>query len=237
MTKKDIAKRPTLTNADVVHTVGRAIASFIPSGVELLNSIIMPPLEKRRDEWVESIAKRLVQLERDVSDLGLADLSKNDAFVSSVLQASRIAMRTHQEEKLEALRNAVLNSAIPGAPDDDLQLMFLNFVDTFTPWHLRVLAFLNDPKCWLDRNEVRYQHFSMGGISTVLDLAFPALASRSDFCDQLAKDLYVRGLLNTEELHMIMTADGMLSSRTTKLGKAFLKFTSEPVVARKPSLR
>lgn len=60
--------------------------------------------------------------------------------VSIVLQATQIALRTHQTEKRMALRNAVMNAALPQAPEEGLQQMFLHFIDTFTEWHLRLLS-------------------------------------------------------------------------------------------------
>src|SRR5206468_713468 len=69
----------------------------------------------------------------------------NPRFTSTFIHATLIAMRTHQEEKLEALRNAVINSALPKAPEDDLQLMFLNLIDQFGEWHIRLLKFYSNP--------------------------------------------------------------------------------------------
>ncbi|HTS57938.1 MAG TPA: hypothetical protein VMH03_10335, partial [Terriglobales bacterium] len=47
----------------------------------------------------------------------------------TVLQATQIALRTHQEEKLEALRNAVVNSTSGQVLEDDVRAVFLNLVD------------------------------------------------------------------------------------------------------------
>ena len=46
--------------------------------------------------------------------------------------ATQIAIRNHQRKKLEALRNAVLNSALVNASEEDIQLMFLNFIEYLT---------------------------------------------------------------------------------------------------------
>lgn len=156
-------------------------------------------------------------------------LAGNESFISTVFHATQVAVRTHQKEKLEALRNAVLNAARPGAPDDDLQLMFLDFMDTFTPWHLRVLAFFDDPKAWLEKHSIRYQHYRAGTISTVLELAFPELTDRRDFYDQLARDLFAKGLLKMEGIHTAISPRNMVASRTTELGKSFLRFISIPL--------
>ena len=64
----------------------------------------------------------------------------------------------------------------------------------------------------------------MGGLSHVLAEAFPALQGQRDIYDQIWKDLYQRGLVNTDGLHTTMTGQGLKDSRTTELGKAFLGF-------------
>ena len=57
------------------------------------------------------------------------------------MQASQIVLRTDQESKLDALRNAVTNMARPLFADENLLLMFMSWIDIFTPWHIRVLNF------------------------------------------------------------------------------------------------
>jgi len=60
------------------------------------------------------------------------------------MHASQVAIRNHQSGKLEALRNAVLDSALSNEPEEDMQLMFLNFVDVLTLSHLRMLKLYFD---------------------------------------------------------------------------------------------
>ena len=56
-----------------------------------------------------------------------------------MLRATNAAMSTHRKEKHEMLRNAVLNSALPNAPEDDERTVFLNLVDEFSVTHILVL--------------------------------------------------------------------------------------------------
>jgi hypothetical protein len=191
---------------------------------ELFGAVIMPSLDKRRVEWLNALSEGLSDLQQRVEGLSFENLAGNELFVSNVLQASQAALRTHQEDKLIALRNAVLNTLLPNAPDEDQQSIFLNYVDTLTPWHLRILKFFEDPRVWGVKNNVSYPHWSSGGPSSVLEHTFPELKDRRDFYDQIVKDLHSRGLLNTEQLHMMMTESGMFASRTTKLGKSFIGF-------------
>ena len=210
----------------------KAAISAVPvaggPAAELFSAIITPPLVRRRDRWVEEIAEAVEELQQRVEGLTPETLSQNDKFVSTLLHASQVASRNHQKEKLEALRNAVMNAALPKSPDDDTQQMFLNYVDDLTPWHLKVLALFNDPAAWGKEHGIRYPSWSAGGPSSVLEHSFPELQGKREFYDQLTRDLDTRGLLRADGIHTTMTAHGMFASRTTDFGKAFLRFVSKP---------
>ena len=104
---------PEPTKGDAA--IARAGLGAIPVGgaaaIELLNAIVTPPLERRRQEWMERIGNALKRLEEEKGII-LEKLQNNDAFVDIALQASQTALRTSQEEKLDALKNAVLNSSL-----------------------------------------------------------------------------------------------------------------------------
>lgn len=229
--KKDISKKPKQGAEDALHTIARASISTIPviGGPikELFSSIVRPPIAKRTEEWIESIARELQALESKVSGLKLENLKENESFITAVTHATTIAIRTHQEEKLDALHNAVLNSAVASDPNDDLQHMFLDFIDTFTPSHIKILKFFDNPRAWFQKNEIGFGNFAAGPPSAILERAFPDL--KRDFYDQLARDLSSRGLMqNGVSLHTMTTAEGMFSRRTTAMGQMFLKYISFP---------
>ena len=135
MSDSDIRRsKPKAGAGDVAHTVVKAGLSAIPfiggPAAEIFSAIIVPPLSKRRNEWIESIAKGLKTLEEKIDNFNIEALSQNEMFITTVMHASQAAIRNHQKEKLEALRNAVLNAALPNAPEEDIQLMFLNYIVT-----------------------------------------------------------------------------------------------------------
>ena len=218
---------------DKAYTAIKAAIALIPgvggSIAELLPMIIAPPLEKRRNQWLSDIAKNLKSLEEKVDEFRIEDLSQNEIFITVVMHATQVAIRSHQQEKLKALRNVVLNAAMPKAPEDDKQLMFLNFIDEFTSYHLRILHFFDDPESWGKRHGISYpKNWGHGNLFRILGVAFEELKERRDFCDQVVQDLYNKGLMGTESLHGIMTVEGMFVSRTTEMGKEFLAFISSP---------
>lgn len=211
-------KPPKATGGDIAHAVVRAGLSAIPIGggaaVELFQGVIQPPLEMRRQKWMVDVGEKLLELERN--GLKLEDLQSNEQFISAVMHASQAALRTHQATKLEALRNAVINVAKGQAPEETLQHLLLNFVDSFTEQHLRILKVFQCP--------TPIPNMSMGGLSSVLEHNIPELRQHRELYIQLWKDLYSRGLLNTEGLNVTMSESVLLAKRTTELGDALLKF-------------
>lgn len=224
-------KPPEQDKGDAAYAAGRAALSIIPAvggvAVELFQFIVTPPIEKRRNEWMREIGQAIQQLERD-RGINIEQLQSNEVFVDTLLQASQIALRNSQQEKLNALKNAVINSALPHPVEQTLQQMFLNWVDTFTVWHIRVLSLFHNPQQWAtDNNHPLPTNISMGGLSTLLGHAFPELAQDRALYDQIWNDLYQKGLVNTEGLHTTMSWNGMIARRTTDLGENFLRFISE----------
>jgi hypothetical protein len=196
---------------------------------------IAAPLARRRDDWLESVAVRLLELQERVEGFTVEDLADNEQFVSTVMQATAAAIRTHQGEKLEALRCAVVNSALGIPIDDAQQQMFVSFVSDFTEWHLRVLELFQDPPGWAARNGVRFPSRSMGARAHVLEDAFPQLIGHREFYDQVVRDLHSRGLFATDLLHGSLTGSGMMQSVVTETGARFLQYIHGPTIIGKDS--
>lgn len=74
----------------------------------------------------------------------IESLPQNEKFISAYTTGLFIATRNHQKEKLDALRNAVLNTALPSDLEEDLQLSFVNYIDRLTPSHIVALQMYLD---------------------------------------------------------------------------------------------
>lgn len=224
---------PTATAGDHVHTVTRAGLGSIPvvgdAAIELFQAIIAPPLERRRNEWMQAVAVGLEALEAKLKCI-VDDLKANDAFIDTVMQASQAALRTSQQEKLDALRNAVLNSALPSAPDDTRRQLFINWVDTLTVWHLRMLKLFADPVAWYANAGRQGPQFVIAGsLAQLLTDAYPELKNERELYDKLGKDLYQDGLCGTNGLHTGMSGTGPYEKRATELGNQLLAFIADPL--------
>ncbi len=225
---------PKRTVGDIAHALVKgAIGSVPPVGgfaAEVFGIVIAPPLDKRRSDWMDQIGEGLRALEGKVEGFRIEELSSNDAFISIVMHASQAAVRNHQTEKREALRNAVLNVAIGNAPEDDLQLMFLNWVDSFTTWHLRILRLFQTPvehgkKVGFSPDQISY----VGSPSDLLERCYSDLQGKRVIYDQIVSELHSRGLLGIDSLHSGMTGQGVFAKRTIELGDQFLNFITSPI--------
>jgi hypothetical protein len=216
------ANPPSSTVGDAAHMLARAGLSAIPMiggpGAELFSYLIVPPLTKRRDEWVQSVAEGLQALEKRVDGFAIESLVGNEAFVTIVMNASQLAIRNHRKEKLEALRNAVLNAAL-NPPDEDFQTILLNFIDAATPWHLRILGFYHDPESHLQDREINL--ISGDYLSSYVSRAFPDLEGRDAFRLQVERDLLHYGLIYTE--------GEWYGRRTTDTGERVLALITSPL--------
>jgi hypothetical protein len=227
--EEDITKAPKASRLDAAYhavkiVLGAAgqvagLALGVPVSVpvsDFLAALLDPPVSKRKDDWVRLIAERLVALEGKAGGLNLEDLQRNERFVSAVLQATNIAMRTHQREKLEALANAVMRTAAPspaenaassGAPtahgssdaasaklEDAISHMFMHLVDRVTPSHMSLLSYFDHSFKWREARDADGVHMEDGWI-TNFDEAFPDFKGKRYVFYAVIQDLLNLALL------------------------------------------
>jgi len=234
--ERDIEKDLQPNVEDYIHTGTKAGLTTLPGigsiVAEYFSTLVPPAIQKRRDEWLIEIYHRLKALENKIEGFKVENLARNDNFISTLIQATQIALRTHDKEKIESLRNAVINSLSATSIDESEQMIFLNFVDRYSPWHLKILHFLDDPREYGKVHGIRYPQWSMGGLGTVIEFTFPELNNKQSLYDQIVEQMILDGLLQKGAyLHATMTENGMFASRTTEMGKKFLIFISNPQVA------
>ena len=223
---------PEATLGDRLHTLAKTGIASIPvigaAASELFTVILSPPLEKRRVVWMNDVAEHLKELE-ERGELNLEYLQDNETFITTVMQASQAAIRNHQYEKREALRNAVINAALPNPPEESLQQLFINQVDTFTIWHIRLLDLFKEPPAWFERNGVTPPNFSFSSsLEELITTAWPDLKDRYEFLNVIIQELETKGLYSGGGLRTMMSGGGAFQKRTTKIGDSFLEFITAP---------
>jgi hypothetical protein len=214
---------PTMTGADVGYALIKAAFSAVPGAggplTEAMQLFFTPPIEKRREAWMKQVAHALNHL--TANGFTLESLQTNERFISALQQATMIAQRTHLKEKHDALRNALLNIATGRSPDEALESIFLNMIDVFNEWHIRILHLFQSPSVPGDATELCH----------VLEYGYPELKGRARVYDVVWRDLSSRELVNMLSLHASLERTDLLltQKRTTELGDLFLQFITAPM--------
>lgn len=202
----------------MVPLVGSAIAAAFTYAVGY-------SFNQRMQRWYEDVATAIQDLQDRDSALDFEQLADDPVFVDAVVHATRAAQGTHNQEKLNALRNGVVNSIGEDAPSADEQLRFFRLIDQFSPAHLRMLGFWRDPRGFFEREGLSAPELMMGARQDLLD-AVPDFANKPDWCTLLVSDLNGAGLM-AGQLTVTMTGQGIYQSPLTELGRRFLRFIAE----------
>jgi len=212
--KKDLGAN--LTNASV------SLIPILGGPLSILLGSILPSVNDRQNKWLIQIAKDIKFL-TDRNENFLENLVKDENFITILMQASQIAIHNHQDEKLEALRNAVLNSALNISIEEDMQLMFLNFVNSFTNTHLKILLVIYDPHKYVKKFGSDGYHDLDSYIAHVL----PELVGHWGFYRFIYEDLFKQNLLIKNQ-NGYRTDEKNFPPMLTHLGRDFLSFITQP---------
>lgn len=220
-------KFPEKSKSDNVHSFANGIISAIPvaggSLSVLFETVFSTPLDERKKIWFQSLADAIDELTNKVENITPESLSKNKIFISVSMQATQIALRNHQKEKLTALKNAIVNSVIETSTDENKLLMFTRIIDDLTPLHIKVLIFLNNPQIieqeLQSRTSKNIQMHYPNNIS-IWDEYYSELRSSRDLILQIVKELDAKGFIHP----ITLLGSGKC---TTAFGKEFINFISE----------
>jgi hypothetical protein len=189
-----------------------------------ITSLFFDPFEERRNEWFKELADAFEELESDVEGMKAGKLFESPAFVTAAIQATRIAVGTHQAEKRAYLRNALLSIAKGLTTDETKQHMFLNAVDAFTPAHVKALNLL-----W--RGAVAGINWDLNSIpmgqrnyGAAIGILAPEVKGQPSFISAILADLRNRGFSMLGSADLSFPQGGVI----TNLGIEFLSFVMSP---------
>ncbi|NEP79064.1 MAG: hypothetical protein F6K39_13360 [Okeania sp. SIO3B3] len=171
---------------DKNYNAKKALISAIPAigslAVTFYENYIKEPSSQRLHDFLVELVQKFSTLQEKIEAVSF----DNPTFHTTFLKAIRIAECEHQQEKLEALRNAVLNSAIPNSLKDDIQAIFLKWIDEFTVSHIRLLKMLD----YIDN--YNYEQFLAN---------LPDLEENHSFYNQVLLELRGKGLIKLREVY------------------------------------
>lgn len=95
-------------------------------------------LAKRAEKWKQEVISRLEKLEIEYESL-----INSDAFATSLIKTSEIAIKTESDEKRTMLANALINSVIYNL-DETKTLTFLPLIEKYTALHVQIIRYLHE---------------------------------------------------------------------------------------------
>jgi len=218
---------PQKLKDDNYHALAKGIISTIPtlgSPLSILfETVFSAPLDKRKEKWFQSLAETIEKLINKVENLTPEILSQNEIFISVSMQATQIALRNHQKEKLDALKNAIKNSINIKFIDENKILIFTRIIDDMTPLHLKILNFLSNPnkiKQDLQSKESKNTQIFYSNNMTIWENYYPEMSSSKILISQVCKELYAKGFLSQEIQSL------GVGKMTSNFGDDFLHFIS-----------
>jgi hypothetical protein len=209
-----------------------SLAAQAPIGsiaAELYKIVVQSGFERRTGEWREVVALAIMELQERFGRLP-EDLEKDERFLDAVARAAVAAMKDHRREKWEWLRNALMNAALPGSVDEDVQQHFFQLIDELGVTPVAILEAISNPQDEAKTGEPVI-HSARVYEQPVLEFLKKRLGKTSadepDLClflDQLA----ARGLLPPNDTGPPW--QGILHSfrNLTPMGKRFLAFVKSP---------
>lgn len=212
---------------NIAYTLTKAGIGSIPlvgaAASEILSLIVASPLAKRREKWLVEIGEKLKKLEEN-NDIQISELAQNEIFIDIVIQTTQNALKTGNELKRQCYKNVLINSASEKSIDESEIQIFINLIDSYTDWHIKIFVLFDNPTNWYKENCQEIPNLMMGSLTNILVGAFPELKEREDFYKIIWTDLYNAGLVNTSSLGGIVSSSGLMVNRTTPFGQKFLKY-------------
>jgi hypothetical protein len=242
---KDLPTLPKARGANTLHAVVRAGIGAVPlvggAALELLARLFSSPLERRRESWFEEVHAAIADLQTRGVDVSA--LNDDDDFCNLVLDATAAAMRTHRDEKRQALHNAITNAGLRGTAGETKSRVFLRLIDELDVHHLLLLQLLADPAAFLkvrgvpfpgpggdpytERDTLTTHQSPRSLLSIVINVLGDALPG--DLRDIAFDDLVRRGMVDRETKFGTLCFAG--KTLASPLGCEFVRFIAAPPAA------
>jgi hypothetical protein len=205
---------------------GLATAPFCGGITSLMSDYIPSSKFQRLEQFAKQIAEDLNNLQNHVDEA----MIQTDEFAFLFENCFRGVAENYQNEKLDAFRGILINSAIGVNLSEDEKEYFLNLVNTLSVLHVRILKFMAKPTDYLKGNNIPPESIR-GGFSDFFPVAIPGIDL--DVIESAFGDLHRYGLISTDKTFFHKTTSGqgldLLGNRVTQLGANFINFCTAPI--------
>jgi hypothetical protein len=221
---------PTDPKTEVAAAIVKGAISAVPfvgGVISEVGNLYLNPLEKRKQQWFIEVSNAIEEI-RIRYNLLPESLQSDDRFISFLYQATFIALKSHQREKIDALKSALVLAAKPEQVSDDLLYQFLRYIDELSPTHLMILACLHKQAGRFKRMEKLEQVYSK--IQSCLGARIERTAFRSFMHDLDSRfllrlgDLEDFGEYETKQIAIVTEGSTIRPLKVTSLGRSFLSF-------------
>ena len=168
-------KLPTKSEELLEAAIKGAVSGILPVVGGLIAELVtclVSPLDKRKREWCDEVAKALQILSSQYQKLPQA-LAEDAPFVTALLKATATALATHRKEKWALLRNFLISVGSRTIPDEEMQHALLRLLDDLSVGHIEVLRYLEADYDLLKGKETleafydRYHHEHKGELDRI----------------------------------------------------------------------
>ncbi|MCY4525864.1 MAG: hypothetical protein OXB89_04580 [Anaerolineaceae bacterium] len=227
---------PEPDSSDIAYGIGRAVLSIIPLPISpIAEMMIRSPMDKRVDKWRIEMTKVVQYLNERLNEVELESLTHSEEFATTFLHVTRAAVSSHRKEKHEMLRNALLNSALPDAPEDDERTLFLNFVEEFSVAHVQVLKALRQTVAPSDELPISLEsrnwrlNDALGPFFDFVGQAIPDRNLNFQTFLSILPDIHNKGLISNIHPEPHSASELYEQPKLTPFGRRFLAFLESPL--------
>jgi len=219
---KPIDGKPSEKKSDLIREfVEEAVSTFIPGGgfaVKIIQKISVPKMEQRQERWETEVTDAINKLYSILGESELTKRAQEEDFLSILLQAYPIMMKNHQADKINYIKNAIINSVIDNENIFDLKTSMFILIDELSIIHFYLLFFYKENLSRLNSYEHLYEGF---------ENTYPNLINKSEFI-YFTKEL---GNKNLIEISNLIKGDDNNLINQTKLMSVNHKLSNKPYIA------
>ncbi|WP_146183342.1 hypothetical protein [Limnohabitans sp. JirII-29] len=214
-------------------TVVKIVLGFVPlvgGALAEVAGCVNDNLSRRQEHWMLQVTAAINDLQRKLN-ISVEQLMQSERFTSFLLQATPIALKNHQQAKIEALKNALFSVGELEFSNEDLAFQYLRYIDELTVSHLGILHAIS-------KNEDAFKEVRS------MEAAFQMLTQEEspnlslNVMRAYIRDLDYKGLINAADLedlpefeskagYVAKEQSARNSLKVTNMGAEFLSFVSQ----------
>lgn len=206
--------------------VGDQLLNIAAAGVQLIPCIGSFAADAIKDHVHKEQIKRLINWLKSITEKTneiIEEINSNPLSYDCFIALTEIAIKNHEKERIEHLKNALFNLLSVDRPEDLSIKIIINDLQNLTLCHLKLLILFDDPSKWFEDHNIKRPDVITSSPKLILDIAYPEIKD-FNICKRIWKDLYDKDLVSINLLNGLVSENGLFVSRTTQLGKELIRF-------------